>query len=88
MKKFLAIFLIAIVACEAVQDIDLEGIWDQLSDAAKNAVNWLKQKGIYDLVKNRLIQAGKIAAIGVCTPYLGPAICTAAVEGVSILLGI
>ena len=27
MKKFLAFLLIAIVACEAIEDVDLEGLW-------------------------------------------------------------
>ena len=101
MKKFLAIFLIAIVACETVNDIDLESwwtdirdkvedavksAWDKLTDAVKNAVNWLKEKGIYDMVKDKVVQIGKAAAITFCTPYLGPTICASAVEGVAQLI--
>ena len=85
MKKFLAILLIAIVACEAVEEYDLVGA---ITDAIQNALNWLKQKGIYDLVKDKVVALGKTAAIGVCTPYLSLPICTLAVEGICILLGL
>ena len=99
MKKFLAIFLIAIVACEAVEDFDLDGwwkkvkkklksVWDKLSGAVKKAVNWLKDKGIYDLVKQKLIQLGKAAAISFCSGYLSPAVCAPAVEGLCSIAGI
>ncbi len=99
MKKFLAVFLIAIVACEAIEDFDIEGwlddigdffsdLWDKLSDAVKNAVNFLKDKGIYDLIKDKLLQAGKTAAITFCSAYLTPVVCGPAVEGLCTLLGI
>ena len=36
MKKFLVFFLIAIVACEAVEDdFDLEGLWSWIKKTAK-----------------------------------------------------
>ena len=99
MKKFLAIFLIAIVACEAVEDLDLEGLWkkikkvvksawDKLSGAVKKAVNWLKDKGIYELVKDKLVQLGKAAATTFCSAYLSPAICAPAIEGLCTIVGI
>ena len=93
--------MIAIVAFETVNDIDLEiwwtdirdkvedavkDAWDKLSDAVKKGIDYLKEKGIYDLLKDKVIQAGKAAAIAFCTPYLGPAICASAVEGVSKLI--
>ncbi len=99
MKKFLAILLIAIVACETVQDLELEGIWGKikdwakdiwhkLTDAVKNAVNWLKENGYYDLLKSKIIELGKGAAIAFCSTYLGPEFCSSAVEGVSKLAGL
>ena len=99
MKKFLAFLLIAIVACEAVEDVDLEGLWkkikkavksawDKLSGAVKKAVNWLKDKGIYDLVKDKLIQLGKVAATTFCSAYLSPAVCAPAIEGLCAIVGI
>ena len=101
MKKILVIFLIAIVACETAQDINIEGwwsdirdriekalkdAWDTLSQDVKDAINWLKEKGIYDTVKEQLVGSGKTAAIGICTPVLGPAICGAAIEGLAKLM--
>ena len=102
MKKILAILLIAIVACETIQEIDLESwwtdirdkvedavkdAWDKLSDAVKKGIDYLKEKGIYDLLKDKVIQAGKAAAIAFCTPYLGPAICASAVDYLAKLAG-
>ena len=99
MKKFLAFFLIAIVACEAVEDYDLEGlwswikdkakkVWNALSGAVKKAVNWLKEKGIYDLIKSKLVQLGKAAATTFCSAYLSPAVCAPAIEGLCTIVGI
>ena len=99
MKKFLAILLIAIVACETVDNFDLEGLWkkiknavksawDKLSGAVKKAINWLKDKGIYDLVKSKLIQLGKAAATTFCSAYLSPAVCAPAIEGLCTIVGI
>ena len=92
MKKFLALFLIAIVACEAVEDIELENwftdAWNWISNAAKDAWNWLKSKGILDAVKNVAITAGKAAAIAWCSPYLTPTVCTVAVNAICSALGI
>ena len=99
MKKFLAFFLIAIVACEAVDDLDLEGLWgwikdkvsslwNKLTSAVKKAINWLKDKGIYDLIKDKVIQLGKVAATTFCSAYLSPAVCGPAVEGICTLIGV
>ena len=99
MKKFLAIFLIAIVAWETVEEFDLEGLWskikkkfksawDKLSGAVKKAVNWLKDKGIYDLVKDKLVTLGKVAATTFCSAYLSPAVCGPAIEGLCTIVGI
>ena len=83
MKKFLAFLLIAIVACEVVDDIDLEGflggLWDKLTGAAKKAYEWLKSHGVLDQIKNALKAAGKAAAIAICSAYLDPAICSAVI---------
>ena len=81
MKKFLVILLIAIIACEAIeQDLDLESwlsdIWKKLTGAVKKAWNWLKGNGILDKIKTILISAGKTAAIALCSTYFTPAVCT------------
>ena len=99
MKKFLAILLIAIVACETVQDLELEGIlsgivdwfkkiWNKLRDAVKKAVNWLKENGYYDLLKGKIIEMGKAAATAWCSQYVSAELCSNAVEGVSKLSGL
>ena len=77
MKKFLAILLIAIVACEAVEEFDLQGV-----------IDWLKNSGIYDAVKNYIISAGKSFAISFCSRYLPGSICSAAVNAIASSLGL
>ena len=99
MKKLLAILLIAFVACETVQDIDLDSIWDKIKDAVtdawdkltdkvKGVLNNLKEKGIYDLIKDKLVTYGKAAAIALCSPYLTPPVCEIAVDGLCQIVGI
>ena len=77
MKKFLAILLIAIVACEAVEEFDLKGV-----------VDWLINSGIYYAVKNYIISAGKSFAISFCSRYLPGSICSAAVNAIASSLGL
>ena len=71
MKKFLAILLIAIVACETVEEFDLQGWIDEL-----------KRAGIFDMVKSKIISFGKSVAINFCAGYLSRSICTIAVNGI------
>ena len=77
MKKFLAFLLIAIVACEAVEDLDLNDILD-----------WLKNSGIYDEVKSKLVDAGKQIAIDFCSNYLSRSTCESAVDVLANMLGL
>ena len=103
MKKFLAVLLIAIVSCETVQDLDLESwwtkirdkvvntvksVWDTLRDVVKSAVNWLKENGYFDLLKNKIIEMGKTAATAWCSNYVSAELCSNAVEGVVKLAGL
>jgi hypothetical protein len=81
MKKFLVILLIAVIACEAVQqDIDLESwigdLWDKLTGAVKKAWDWLNSSGVMDQIKSLLWSAGKAAAIALCSTYFTPAVCS------------
>ncbi len=69
MKKFLAILLIAIVACNAIEDLDLNDVLDYLRNA-----------GIFDMVKNKLIAFGKKVAIDLCANYISRGLCEAAVN--------
>ncbi len=64
MKKFLAILLIAIVACEAVEEITLESLIDTIIDQ-------LKKWGVYDA----LINQGKKIALDFCKKYLDEGLC-------------
>ncbi len=64
MKKFLAILLIAIVACEAVEEFNLKGFFDGI-------IEQLKKWGIYDM----LIEKGKEFAKNLCVKYLGETVC-------------
>ena len=77
MKKFLAILLIAIVACEAVEEFDLKGWLDGI-------INQLKEWGVYDA----LISKGKEFAINFCAKYLGQTVCEMAINWLCNQLGI
>ena len=77
MKKFLAILLIAIVACETVEEFDLQGWMEDLKNA-----------GIFDLVKSKIISYGKQIAKNFCSNYLPSAICSIAVDALAAMLGV
>ena len=81
MKKFLVILLIAVIACEAVeQDFDLESwwskVWKKITGAVKKAWNWLTSSGVLNTIKSVLLSAGKAAAIALCSTYFTPAVCS------------
>ena len=128
MKKFLAILLIATIAClvteEASDDIVLQrnpfkgikrGIKNVVkgtgkvvkevgkgtgkvgkglvrglekfvkgaSKVVKQAINFLKQTGIWDKVIEKVVQLGKTAAFGFCSKYGGPTageLCSQAID--------
>ena len=69
MKKFLAILLIAIVACETVEEISLKNFIDVVIDT-------LKSLGIYD----QLISSGKQYAIKLCSNYIDAGLCEIAIN--------
>ena len=48
----------------------------------------MKEQGIYDLIKDKLVSYGKIATIGLCTPYLTEPVCQIAVDALCKLLKI
>ena len=80
MKKFLAILLIAIIACMTVEEeMELNSwfskLWDKIKNAVKKAWNWLKEKGILDKIKNALVTAGKYAAIALCKKWFDAETC-------------
>ena len=69
MKKFLAILLIAIVACETVEELHLEDVLD-----------WLRNSGILEAVKKQIINYGKKIAVDFCAQYISRSICQTAVD--------
>ena len=77
MKKFLAFLLIAIIACNTVEDLTLQNILDYLKELYEKAVQWLKDNGVYDEVIAALKTLGKEAAVGVCTKWLDRTMCEA-----------
>ena len=76
MKKFLAVLLIAIVACETVEEFNLKNWIDAI-------VETLKSLGIYDL----LVTYGKQYAINFCSNYFGKSICETAINYLCSLIG-
>lgn len=70
MRKFLAILLIAIIACSTLEQ-DLNGWWDTI----KEWYNKLKEMGVIDILLNLLRTYGVPAAKQACCNYL-PAACS------------
>ena len=78
MKKFLAILLIAIVACSTAsvieeKEIDLEKLpdwivkgWSKILETFKKVVEFLKENGLWDQIVSLLKDAGKVAAEKLC----------------------
>ena len=76
MKKFLAILLIAIVACSEVSVIEEEEFdLESFKGAIQNAIAWLKNHGLWDPILNLLKTAGKAAAYALCTNYVKSNVC-------------
>ena len=71
MKKFLAILLIAVIACEAYEEITLESIWNNVQDA----IQWLKDHGYWNKLVQLAKTVGKYIAGNLCKKYLDAGIC-------------
>ena len=76
MKKFLAILLIAAIACEAYEEITLEDIWNNVQDA----INWLRDHGYLDKIKELAYTVGKYLAKNLCKKYLDENICDQVID--------
>ena len=77
MKKFLAILLIAIVACSSIQVVDeevelqkvpdwIKNGWAKLKSAFKKVVTFLKDNGLWDPLVKVFAQYGKKFAKDMC----------------------
>ena len=68
--KFLAFFLVAVIACATVEQEPLESwlgnLWEKIKNAVKKAMQWIKDNGYWDLLVNTLKTAGKAAAKALC----------------------
>ena len=88
MRKLLFLVLIAIAFCAVVEanDADVEAwslksVWDKVKNFASKAVNFLKQTGIWGVIKNLLGTAGAAAAGAGCQSFGVPAaICSTMVK--------
>ena len=77
MKKFLAILLIAIVACSNVSVVEEEEFdLEKITGTVKEVVAWLKKNGLWDPLMNTLKTAGKVAAFAFCTRYAPANVCS------------
>ena len=78
MKKFLVFLLIAIITCEAVEELYLKGY--------ETPYDILKER--CQKVKEILINYGKKAAVDYCTKFLSQKICQTAVDCLASALGL
>ena len=70
MKKFLALLLIAIIACKAAEEIQEE----ELIKSVQKLYNLLKQLGVINIIKYILKNSGRSAAKNACCSY-APELC-------------
>ena len=73
MKKFLFVLLVAFIASAAVEDVTIEGWWDDVVEAFKKiiekvngVIQWLKDNGFWEPLINLLKKYGKPKAIEYC----------------------
>lgn len=98
MRKLLVFFLIAAIACtevvdtEMVPDFDnvelknwIDGLkkgWNALTNGVKNAIQWLKEKGLWDTIVKAAKTAGKIGAKALCAKYTSGDVCGQIVDAI------
>ena len=93
MKKFLAILLIAIVACSTVsvveeEEFDLEKLpdwvkkgWSTLLKTFEKVVKFLKESGLWDPLVKLLKDVGKVAAKELCLKVYDEEFCEELIGG-------
>ena len=77
MKKFLFVLLVAFIASTAVEDVTVEGWWDDVVEAfkkiiekVKSVIQWLKDNGYWDKLIELLKKYGKPKAIEFCVSLI------------------
>ena len=77
MKKFLFVLLVAVIASAAVEDVTVEGWWDDVVEAfkkiiekVKGVIQWLKDNGYWDKLIELLKKYGKPKAIEFCVSLI------------------
>ena len=78
MRRLLFLVLLAIAFCSlaeettkdsdvVLQAADLVEIWNKVKNSVRDAIQWLKDVGVYDFLINILKTYGRIAAITACS---------------------
>ena len=80
MKKFLAVLLIALVVCEAIEETNLSGTNNNLAILIQK----LKDLGVWDLV----VSQGKEIAYQYCKQYLDKTFCEIGINYIAYKLGL
>ena len=78
MKKFLVFLLIAIITCEAVEKLDLQGIKPPVDPT----------KLIAQKLKEIIVSYGKKVAVDYCSKYFSKDVCQTAVDQLASALGL
>ena len=78
MKKLLFLVLFVLILSSITADAADE--WNKVKNVVKDAVKWLKEKGIYDKLLDLLKTAGEKAAIELCSKKLPKFLCKEIVE--------
>ena len=91
MRRLLFLVLLAIAFCSlaeettkdsdvVLQAADLVEILNKVKNSVRDAIQWLKDVGVYDFLINILKTYGRIAAITACSTKLPAVICTAVID--------
>ena len=80
MKKFLVFLLIAIVTCEAIEELNLQA---RIPTDPTNPIDQIKKR-----LKELIINSGKKAAVQFCSKYLPQNVCQSAVDAIASVLGL
>ena len=73
MKKLLFLVLFILVLTSISEDLTDE--WNIVKKVVKDAVQWLKDKGVYQKLIEFLTKNGEVAAVEICSKKLPKSLC-------------
>ena len=85
MKKFLALLLVAVITCDTVEQ-NLLVFLTIIRNGVDIAINWLKEKGLWDFLVGTLKIHGKAVASTFCERVFDADICNGIIDNIEKIL--